>query len=246
MIALLFGLSSIAAAFDHQHTVYQSVLDRWVSAGNVDYAGLAADAAPLDGYLVEVARATPTGMTPEQKKAFYLNAYNALTLDLVAGAYPIRSILELDAGKVWDTRKFTVAGASITLNDLENRMLRTLGDPRIHAALNCASRGCPALAAKVFRPETLDAQLEQAAKVWVASTSVRGQTVTISKIFDWFGDDFVPMYGASYQDLPGLEGKQEAALNFISRYAPERAATIKAGNLTIQYLDYDWSLNNKP
>ncbi len=240
---MLAFLCSIALAFDHQHSGLQAVLDRRVSAGRVDYAGLKADPAELDRYLEAAGAVSLVGVNAAQKKAFYLNVYNALTLDLVADHYPLRSILDLDGGKVWDTRRFLVAGSRITLNDLENRLLRSLGDPRIHAALNCASLGCPPLAAKVFVADTLDLQLDAAASVWVAGTTVSGRTIRISKIFDWFGEDFVAGYGSQYQDLAGLEGKQEAALNFVSRYAPDKSAVIKAGNLTIQYEDYDWSLN---
>jgi hypothetical protein len=242
---MLLSLVLSASAFDHSYATYQTVLSSYTSGGKVDYAGIKANPANLNSFLTEVASADISGFSSSQKMAFYINAYNALTLDLIADSYPINSIMDLDGGKVWDTRKFKVANADTTLNGIENGKVRPMGDPRIHAALNCSAKSCPPLAPKAYLPETLSAQLDSAVKSWVATTVVSGGSVSVSKIFDWYGDDFLKSYGASYFDIPGVDGKAEAALNFISKYAPDKASALKAGNLTVTYLNYDWALNRK-
>ena len=203
----------------------QRVLDARLRDGRVDYAGLHANPADLDAYLAFV-RATPlTSLSGNARKAHLINAYNALTLDLIADSWPIDSIRSLDGGKVWDTRRFDVGGRSMTLNEIESD-LRAGGDPRIHAAVNCASLGCPPLAPRVYTAAGLEAELDAAATRWVASTSV-GTTVTVSRIFDWYGDDFVAKFRSP--DIPGLDGKAEAAANFVARYLPAQADRLHKG-----------------
>lgn len=242
---MLFSLLSFGFAFDHSHAAFQAVLSARLYSGRVDYAAIKADPAPLDAYLGAVATADVGGMTAAQSKAFYINAYNALTIDLIADNYPLVSILTLDFGKVWDKRSFLVAGQQKTLNDIEHRILRPLGDARIHAAVNCASVGCPPLAAWVFTADKLDKQLDGAATAWVAGTVVSGSNVAVTKIFDWYGDDFLPAYGMGYFDIPGVEGKAEATLNFIAAFSPALAPTLRAGGLTVSYQNYDWSVNGR-
>lgn len=244
ILPLVLAVAS-ALAFDHTHAAYQQVLSGFVRSGNVNYAGLKANPVALDTYLAAVAAADATGMSAAQKKAFYINVYNALTLDLIADSYPLASILDLDGGKVWDTRRFRVAGQERTLNYIEHQILRPLGDPRIHAALNCASKGCPPLSATVFLADTLDAQLDAVARAWAASTVIAGGTVTISRIFDWFGEDFLPTYGSARRDIPNLDGKAEAAINFIASYSSDKATFLNAGGYTVVYADYDWRLNQQ-
>jgi hypothetical protein len=237
-------ITLVAAAFamDPTHAALQKVLDGHVSGGKVDYAGLKATPQALDAYLAEVAGASTVGMGADEKKAFFLDAYNALTIDLVADNWPLASIRDLDGGKVWDTRKFRVAGQDRTLNDIENKELRPLGDPRVHAALNCASKGCPPLADKVYTGLGLDAQLEAAARRFATTATLAGTTLSVSHIFEWYGDDFVPRFGAKLFDVPGLDGKAEAAVNFVATYAPDKAAALRKG-VTVAYTPYDWGVN---
>lgn len=243
MISLLLALPALA--MDPTHAALQGVYDKVVSGGRVDYAGLKAAPAAMDAYLQEVAKAAPGSMSAADKKAFYINAYNALTIDMIADAWPLASIRDLDGGKVWDARKFTVGGQAMTLNDIENKVLRPLGDPRIHAAVNCASIGCPPLASKVFVGGQLDAQLEAAAKKWAATATWAPGALSVNNIFDWYGDDFLPLYGAKTFDIPGVDGKMEAAANFVAKYAPDKAAAIQAGNFQVKLQPYDWKVNAK-
>jgi hypothetical protein len=131
----------------------------------------------------------------------------------------------------------------MSLNDIESGNLRKLGDPRIHAAINCASIGCPPLTPKVFTASGLDGQLDSAAKRWAATAALNGTTLSVNKIFDWYGDDFTAKYGAAYFDVPGLDGKAEAAVNFVAKYAPDKAEALKKGGLTVTFADYNWGVN---
>ena len=232
---------ALAAAMDT--SAYQGVLTAHVDAqGSVDYAAIST-AGALDAWLTTLETAAePSGR--DEKMAFWINAYNALTIDLIADNYPLGSIRELDGGDPWESRRFTVAGQLVTLNHIEHMILRPMGDPRIHAAVNCASRGCPPLANTVFTGAGLDTQLNAISASWVGSNGVTidpdaGQ-IRLSKIFEWYGDDFVPM---SSTDIPGVEGSQEAALNFIAQHLPQHADYIRAGGYMVGYSSYDWGIN---
>lgn len=224
---------------------YQAVLDQHLSGGRVDYAAIKA-AGALDGYLAALASAPEPAGRAEQM-AFWINAYNALTLDLVADAWPLASIRDLDGGNPWDARSFSVAGRSVTLNAIEHEILRPMGDARIHAAVNCASVGCPPLHGRAFTAANLDAELTAASRAWMKTNGVRvdraGGAVTLSKIFDWYGDDFVPRADT---DVPGIDGKQEAAIDFAADHLPEdTAAWLRQGGYSVAYHGYDWKVNGK-
>ena len=235
MLLLLVYAAAADPGFDHSYAGYQSVLTARVSGGRVDYAGLKAAPAALDAFLAGVNAAPVASFSAPQQKAFYINAYNALTLDLIADNYPIASVRDLDGGKVWDTRSFSVGGARLSLNAIEDTKLRSLGDPRIHAAVNCAAVSCPPLQSRAFLPETLDAQLDAATRAWVSTMNVSGGVISISKIFEWFSGDFARYGGTA----------QAAALGFIGAYAPaDKAAALKAG-VEVKFAEYDWRLNSK-
>jgi hypothetical protein len=222
----------------------QQALDTYTAEGKVDYAAI--DAAHAFDPIVQ---AFADAKVPTERKAamaFWINAYNALTIDLVADEWPLASIHGLDGGKVWDTRKFVVAGKSVTLNEIENGMLRPFGDPRVHAALNCASRSCPPLAAKVFSGPTLDAQLDVQSSAWMHTTGIaidrEGGTVALSMVFDWYGEDFAKVPGP---DVPGIDGEAEAAIRFAILHDPGDAPYLREGRYTVRWAPYDWGVNSK-
>ena len=235
-------LTLSAAAMDHSGL--QAVLSAHVdSSGNVDYAAVKSSGA-LEAYLEGLqGAAEPAGQA--EKMAFWINAYNALTIDLIADNYPINSIRDLDGGDPWNARRFSVAGRQVTLNDIEHNIIRPMGDARIHAAVNCASRGCPPLSRTAFTGAGLDGQLDAVSRAWISGNgiSIQDGAVSLNQIFDWYGDDFIP---DSDVDIPGVDGKAEAALSFAARYLPaEQAAFIKAGGYTVGYGRYDWALNQQ-
>jgi hypothetical protein len=210
--------------------------------GQVDYASLKQDTA-REAWLVELSTAT-IPETRNGKLAFWINAYNALTLDLIADNYPLDSIMNVDEGNVWKSRKFTVAGKQVTLDEIENSILRPMGEPRIHAAVNCASIGCPSLLAKAFEETTLDAQLDQAMKQWVSGNAYRfeDEKLLFNNIFTWYKSDFKE--DSSVDSLPekhkGYAGIITFLLPYLSNSEQER---VLSGAYEIGALEYDWSLN---
>lgn len=230
----MFLLVHTALALDV--TPLQAVLQRHVDEqGRVDYAALQDDASL--GTFTAALATTAEPSQPDAKMAFWINAYNALTLSLIAENYPLGSIRELDGGDPWNMRMFTVANQSVTLNHIEHQILRPMNDARIHAALNCASRGCPPLSTTPFTGEQLDTQLHSASARWLAANGIAIDTenasVRLSKIFDWYGEDFVV----------SDESKEQAAVRFATQYLPEQAAFLQSGEYTISYISYDWGLN---
>ncbi|MGH9350284.1 MAG: DUF547 domain-containing protein [Vicinamibacterales bacterium] len=243
--------------FDHTYAGYAHVL-QYVHPPRVDYAALTAARATLDRVVAKLdsppARAEP-GWTREQRMAFWINAYNALTLRAIVDHYPIQSgwftrqprnsIRHIDG--VWTDLTWRVAGRTVTLDDIEHRTVRPVfKDARIHFALNCASISCPPLAAEPYRPATLDAQMNEAARAYLASPEglrVDGGTLRVSSIFKWYGEDFV----AEYSRLgPGAcDAHERAILGTVIRYGPPAAAELaRSGQARIAFLDYDWSLND--
>jgi hypothetical protein len=222
----------------------QQALDTYTAEGKVDYAAIHA-ARAFDPIVQAFAEAkAPT--EPKATTAFWINAYNAMTIKVVADAWPIKSIRDLDGGKVWQTRVFSVAFAPVTLDGIENEKLRPFGDPRIHAALNCASEGCPPLAAKAFTDGALDQQLDVQASVWMHTTGLtidraHGQ-VTLSPVFHWYAADFAATPGP---DVPGIDGEFEAAIRFAILHDPGDAPYLRAGDYKVKWADYDWGVNSK-
>ena len=242
-VLLLLTLASSARA--QEAGPWQAVLDTYVDdAGTVDYAALHA-AHPLDAWLSQLASATePTG--PKARMAFWINAYNALTVDLVADNWPLQSIRDLDQGHPWTTRHFTVAGQDRTLDDIEKH-LRAAGDPRVHAALNCASKGCPPLSRTALSGDTLDSQLDDAAARFIATDGMRieaaAHKVLFNRIFDWYAADF---QDDTDTDPPGLTGKLAEAASWAATHAPaDQAAWLRAGGYQADWLEYDWRVNGR-
>ncbi len=246
-LPLFVHLVPAGFAADQDHVALDKLLQAHVRPGGVDYEGLAGQGAVLDAYVADLADAPVAAMGRDQKLAFWINAYNALTLDLIVDSLPLASIMDLDGGKVWDTRTWTVAGRKVTLNQIEHKILRPMGEPRIHAAINCASKGCPPLAGRAFTAADLGSQLDRAVSAWAQGNGVvvGDGKVGLNSIFDWFGDDFTA-WGPSHFDIPGVAGKHEAALNFLVPYLP--AATqqqLKAGGYATYWTTYDWTLNRR-
>jgi len=204
-----------ADQFDHDYSTYAGVLRSHVVPPRVNYAALTADRAPLQRFVTELdspaSRGEPT-WNREQRMAFWINAYNAFTLQAIVDHYPIRagwltrqprnSIRQIDG--VWTTLKWRAAGRFVTLDDIEHRILRPeFLDARIHFAVNCASVSCPPLAAEPYRARTLEAQLNAAARTYLASAEglqMRGRTIRVSSIFKWYGEDFIRELCRSRED----------------------------------------------
>ena len=254
-VILLFA-STVEAAFDHSHAQWDALVKKhvvWLPGGHAsqsDYRGFQADRAALKGYLDSlsaVPQAEYDAWNKAQKLAFLLNAYNAFTIDLILTEYPkIKSIKDLGSllSSPWKKKFFSLLGKQRSLDDVEHGTIRAPGvfdDPRIHMAANCASVGCPALRNEAYTGDRLDAQLDDAVARFLSDRSrnrFNPQTgrLEASKIFDWYGKDFAARAGsvqkwlAKYADLIADD--------------PKHRATVRDAGTKLDFLDYDWALND--
>jgi len=247
LVALAVGLGLAApvnAAFDHSHAQLDRLLRAHVKAGSVNYGKLERARAELDAYvatLTAVSEEEATAFSRPQTKAFWINAYNALTLQLILDQRPKQSIRDIDGP--WDKFHFKVAGREVSLNDIEHKILRPrYQDPRLHAVLVCAARSCPILESRAFTAKGLERRLDSASSRFAKDSSrnrfdAAGKTLHVSKIFEWYGDDFI----ARYAKLGGGSDKDAAIRGFLATELSTPAAA--ASDVQIRYLDYDWSLN---
>lgn len=233
--------------FDHTHSAWTAILNRYVHDGRVDYAALkSSDQSEFAAYLhslQSVCRTHYEKWPHEQKLAFWINAYNAFTVRLILDHYPVESIQKIGLlpGAAFRTELIEMPAARpgrMSLNDLEHGILRTeFHEPRIHFAIVCASKACPQLSSAAYRAGDLDAQLDAAARGFILDTAKNRfdpstHTLYLSSIFKWFREDF----DASAGTLPA----------FVARYAePSMAAAARAGDVDVEFLDYDWSLNGR-
>jgi len=263
-VALLYPVPPVGflrvlspALSDLDLTAYRELLARVVRADGVDYRAIVSDRGTLDRIVEELAAvpaAAEKGWQRRNRMAFWINAYNVFTLRAIVDHYPIRgsrfslaprnSIRQIDG--VWTTLTWRAAGRDVTLDEIEHGILRPqFGDARVHMAVNCASKSCPPLGAAPYSGADLDVQLDEAARRYLASpagTRVAGGRLLVSKIFEWYGEDFVEQYAAIHPG-PG-RAVERAVRGFVERYGPPEAAAASKSELAIRFLDYDWSLND--
>jgi len=244
-----------AVSFD----LYQSLLRVAVKGSAVDYAQLTRDRPVLDSAVASF-NAPETFAEPSwtraERLAFWINAYNAFTIAAVVDHYPIRgrwfslapgnSIRQIDG--VWTKLKWKAAGREVTLDGIEHGILRpTFEDPRVHFAINCASKSCPPIHAEAYVANRLDAQLDDAARRYLASpfgVQTSAARLKVSSIFKWYGDDFVARFAATIDRHRA--DRDRAILGVIAAYGPPDAATLaRSGTARIEFLSYDWSLNDR-
>lgn len=228
----------IAAGGDADHRLWAELLGKYVQNGMVDYAGFQRDEARLDRYLEKLAAIRPGDLTRNGRFAFYVNAYNAWTVKLILGAYPdIKSIKDLGGllKSPWQKPIARIDNQTLTLDEIEHQILRPqFKDPRIHFAVNCASKSCPPLISEPYRADRLDQQLEEVTRSFLNHPDnyrFDGTDFYVSRIFKWYGEDFdddVIGFYLTYAEN-GLKARLEAA-----------RPTLK-----VKYLDYDWGLNGR-
>ena len=186
--------------------------------------------AALERAVVAIGGAQDQGWESTEALTFYVNAYNALTVAAVLEAWPTRSVMQVEG--FFDTVTHRVAGGSMTLNELENDILRSdrFDEPRIHFLVNCASKGCPPLSRELYTPDGIDTTMALAARRYVrATTELGSHRVKISRLFEWFAEDFGGAEGVRRFVADQLEG--------------EAAEHVRNERTTLGYRDYDWSLN---
>ena len=233
-----------AAVIDH--SAWQSILDTYLTShpsgiNRFDYAALKAnaeDAARLADYLTSLQELDPRHYSRQEQQAYWINFYNALTVRVVADAYPVDSIRDIYQGWLplgpWDDVHAEVAGMPLTLNNIEHGILRPIWrDPRIHYAVNCASHGCPNLSPTVYTAANTEALLEAGARAYInhprGVSFVDDDFLLISSIYEWYVEDF--------------GGTEKTVIDHLMQYAEEAlAARLKTFSGSIDY-EYDWNLN---
>ena len=236
LIAGIWVAGAGVQAAQVDHALFASLLGRHVKDGVVDYQGVKDDEAILDQYLALLAAVDPEPLSTDDQFAFYVNAYNAWTIKLILSRYPdIRSIKDLGSlfSSPWKKPIARIDGGLLTLDQIEHDVLRKrFKDSRVHFAVNCASKSCPPLQGEPFTGSRLNDQLNQVARAFINAprfNRLEGETLWVSKIFDWFSEDFngdVVGYFIKFADVP-LKDQLEK----------------NKGRIKVKYLDYDWSLN---
>lgn len=237
--------NAFGAGGDPEYGRWAAFLDRWVKLGEdgiarVDYGGALAAGGRDEvlAFLDEMQAIDPTTLSRPAAMGYWLNLYNAATVDLVLGDYPVDTIKKIKGGLFntgpWKEMVLAVNDAPLSLDDVEHGILRPIwNDPRIHYAVNCASIGCPNLAPAPWSSTDLEARLDQAARAYVnhpRGARVRGGELRVSKIYDWFKEDF---------------GDTDAGvIKHLRRYAEPELAAALAGVDRIDDTVYDWDLND--
>ncbi|MGH7781555.1 MAG: DUF547 domain-containing protein [Candidatus Binataceae bacterium] len=230
--------------------------------GLVNYTALKQDRANLDRYYALIAAYSPDSSprmfpTEQSRLAYWLNAYNAAVIETVLNYYPIASVEDVKPPGLlffmprksgfFLFQRITLGGETKSLYSLENSIIRRrFADPRVHFALNCASRGCPRLPRYAFTAEQLDHQLDLAARQFVAEPrnlqiDHETRTVWMSSIFKWYQSDFTGWYRQRYPD------KAATVANYVALYLPpeEAADLMSSAAYRVRFFEYDWRLNDQ-
>ncbi len=237
LFVLVFALTSeLCSAEEPDWSAYRLVLNHirtgaknGVTLSLIDYAAIKGDGSLEQAYWTLSVFATKHLTNREEKLAFYINAYNILALKMVADHWPTDSIK--DAGSlfspVWNKPAGQLDGRTVTLGELEHEVLRKIGEPRIHMAIVCASVSCPDLRAEPYTASGLDSQLDEQSRGFLANPGkglrVSEHAIRVSKIFDWFAEDFTPYGGVA---------------RFVRRYRPALPTLDIDADLP-----YDWDVN---
>jgi hypothetical protein len=263
-----FSSQTLAAESEKQGFDYSDLADALKinvdNAGMVNYKNLKAQSEKLRAFITELRnldRKDFDKWDDNAKIAFWLNAYNALTLKAIIDNYPIKSSffksriypknsIRQIAG-VWDKINFKVMGQNLTLGHIEHKILRVKFDePGIHVAMVCAAMGCPPLRNEPYTADKLQEQLDDQTRRFLANPAKfkiarADDRIYLSSIFKWFAADFIKKYGPK-KSIGRHDKEESAVLNFIASYLDKaQKEYVLAGKFKIKYLKYDWSLNEQ-
>lgn len=235
-----WGRFAAGATGSVDHAAWDGFLSRYLvpsqdGINRVRYAAAAsADPMMLRPYLASLEAVDPASLGKDEQMAFWINLYNAATVDLILQKPAVKSIRDLGPLTLgpWDRKIVTVAGTRLSLNNIEHGILRPIWrDVRVHYAVNCASVGCPNLAPRAYTSANLEAMLEQAAADYInhprGFTRIEGR-LRASSIYNWYAEDW---------------GTQADILAHARRYARGETAVLLADATRIDSFDYDWALN---
>ncbi len=247
---LILTIGSVSLVTTHgyaaqvNYALWEKVLNTYVDDhGYVNYEGLKSNRSPLDNFIKnEIENRDINTFSDTGKKAFWINAYNALTMRLIIDHYPLRlgGIRTINWGRPWDV-KWKVSGRTLTLSQIEHEILRKWNpiDPRIHFVINCASIGCPRIPDTHFNPEQLEEQLDRETVRFINDTEKvrldRSNNVLYhSAIFNWFEEDFFSV--------------SSSKLEFILKYlneADKKYILLNKERIQLKEMKYDWALNKQ-
>lgn len=240
LIAVLLFCCSAASA-ETLHQQWTDLLQRYVQDGIVDYRGFKEAEKQLDGYLGFLAATDPEQLSADDQLAFYINGYNSYTVKLILDNFkngrPPESIRKIGGllANPWKISFAVLGGQTYSLDNIEHDIIRVrFNEPRIHFAVNCASKSCPVLISEAYEGAILEAQLQDSTKRFLEDGShnrLDGEVLYVSSIFKWYKEDFADDPLTFFLNHTG--GSFRASLR-------EKKEAIR-----IKYLDYDWSLNGK-
>ncbi len=237
---LLLNFSGLSRAMDTvDNSLYAELLSKNVKDGVVSYQGFKNEENQLDAYLKVLEQTDTSKLSRDEQLAFYINTYNATTIKLILSTYPdIKSIWDLGGrffNKPFDKEIVRIEGKTISLDDLEHGIIRPrFKEPRVHFAVNCASKSCPPIISEPYQGSSLDQQLTAVTRAFLNDSEknyLDGKKLYVSKIFKWFAEDF-----------------NDDVVGFFIRFADEgtkEQLTANRDKIKVKYLDYDWSLNGK-
>ena len=229
------GLETDSQPFTHEQ--WTNLLQKHVNPdGWVNYEGFIKDSLQLNNYLQQIESNYPNekNWSREQILAYWINAYNAYTVQIVIRNYPVASIKDIKPGvaflnSVWDIKFITIEGEQLDLNNIEHNILRKMNEPRIHFAVNCASYSCPKLLNTAYEAATIDNQLNQQAIDFINDPKrnvITAEKADVSSIFNWFTGDFT---------------NDGSLKDFLNKYSKVPIAE----NTGINFLEYNWNLNKQ-
>jgi hypothetical protein len=244
-LSLLLFAAPLVAQTEPDYREWNRILTAYYNpAHGMDYAALKArDARALQAFRQQLGRVNPAALNPKQQLAYWINVYNVNVVSTIVEGYPVESIRDLSTDplirlNVFKKERVPTGGKLISLDEVENKRIReTFHDPRIHFAINCAARSCPPIRTEAYTGARVDAQLDDQVRKFLSGVRLVKDgdelDVHVTKIVDWFGDDFDKWGGG------------KAA--FLRRYlTPDKQRMLDAakGNLDFEYDDYDWALND--
>ncbi len=241
LLPLLF-VSKACKISDYTSNSHPVSHERWdgllrahvTEEGKVDYKGFIKDSVKVNEYLNLLSKNHPNNKnwSKAEQLAYWINAYNAFTIKLIMDHYPTPSIKDIKKGipfvnTVWDIKFIKIEDRTYDLNNIEHGIIRPVfKDPRIHAAVNCASISCPKLQNRAYTADHLNAQLDQAVRNFLndkVRNNITSEMAQLSSIFSWYRFDF------------------DSVRDFINQYSDIKITK----DTKIEYLNYDWNLNDK-
>lgn len=218
------------SAVNLDHGQWDALLKKYVgSDGMVDYRGFKEDRKALQAYLDMLSSQNPTeAWSVQELLAYYINLYNAYTVDLILDNYPVKSIKDINGP--WTKGIVPIGKNTLSLGGIENGILRKMNEPRIHFAINCASISCPKLLNEAYTAGKINEQLDYAASQFIngSKNEIKKKNIRLSKIFDWYAKDYV------------VDGKANI-IDYINQYSK----TAIHEDAVIEYLEYNWNLNER-